>query len=94
MLDLNAVPTPDIELDEDRLVRLSAHKLFERLNPPVRDPKIAPDAPLLPIYDWEIANDTKLRLNAVRSSLRHLDGQSVDVEIVNEEHRVTALSNH
>jgi hypothetical protein len=79
-------------LEGDYRVRESARRLFERLNPIVRDRDIAPDTEPLAIYDWEIANDTKVGLGAVRSALRVLNGTAVVVQTVNEEHRVTALT--
>jgi len=85
-----ASTTHDDAPDTDR-VAASAQQLFARLNPPVRDPEIAPDAPALPIYDWEIAADTGIDLDAVRASLRDLDGQRVQLTAVNDEQIVLAL---
>jgi hypothetical protein len=76
---------------DDYRVRDSARELFERLNPTERDREIAADAPLLAIYDWEIASDTDLPLDAVRTALRLHDGTAVLLGTVNDEHRVIAL---
>src|SRR4051794_38875418 len=70
----------------DFRVRDSARRLFERLNPVQRDPEIPADAPLLAVYDWEIAQDTELELAAVRTALRLLDGTSIVLGTVNDEH--------
>jgi hypothetical protein len=75
----------------DFRVRDSARRLFERLNPAERDRDIPADAPLLAVYDWEIANDTEIDLAAVRTALRLLDGTSIVLGTVNDEHRVTSL---
>jgi len=91
MFDQTVAPTTDDAPDIDR-VAASAQTLFERLNPPVRDPEIAPDAPALPVYDWEIAADTGIDLDDVRASLRDLDGQRVDVTAVHDEQIVLGLS--
>lgn len=72
-------------------VEASARKLYERLNPAVRDPEIAVDAPSLPIYDWEIARDTSIELDSVRFALQVLDGRAVSLQTVNDEHIVVAL---
>jgi|GraSoiStandDraft_46_1057282.scaffolds.fasta_scaffold159818_2 hypothetical protein len=75
----------------DTRVRDSARRLFEQLNPADRDPQIDADAPLLAVYDWEIAQDTEIDLADVRSSLRLLDGTAILIGTVNDEHRVVAL---
>lgn len=72
-------------------VEASARKLYERLNPAVRDPEIPAEAPPLPIYDWEIASDTELELDSVRFALQVLDGRVVSLQTVNDEHIVVAL---
>jgi hypothetical protein len=81
----------DGALYDDR-VRVSARRLFERLNPPGRELYFGPDAGPLAVYDWEIAHDTEIGLDAVRSALRLLDGRAVVLGTVNEEHQVTALT--
>lgn len=92
MLDqIDTDSTTDDNLAEYR-VRDSARRLFERLNPSVRDPQIPSDAPQLAIYDWEIAGDTKLDLAAVRSALRSHDGSSLVLAKVNDEHSIVALA--
>jgi hypothetical protein len=94
MLDQTATMlNPDRRVDDgDHRVRESARRLFERLNPIASDRAIAPDAEPLAVYDWEIAKDTKVELGAVRTALRLLNGTAVVVGIVNEEHRVTGLT--
>jgi hypothetical protein len=86
---LDQSPTT-LNRDVDR-VEASAHRLFERLNPAVRDRDIAADAPPLPIYDWEIARDTAIGLDSVRSALRMLSGRAVALDTVSDEHVVVAL---
>lgn len=86
------MPTPEAVFDADHRVRESAQRLFDRLNPAVRDPQIPSDTPALPIYDWEIAGDTDLGLPEVRSALQLLDGKAVEVEVVVDEHRVVAIA--
>lgn len=92
MLDPRSTMFDQEDALEDTRVRDSARRLFLRLNPPVRDPRIAFDAPLLPVYDWEIAKDTEMGLRAVRSALQLLDGTELDVDTVNEERSVTGLA--
>lgn len=93
MLDqIDTKQNHDSRLDDDDRVRESARRLFERLNPPVRDRGIPADAEPLAIYDWEIADDTQVGIGTVRSALRYLDGTDVVVEAVNDEHRVVALA--
>ena len=90
MLDhITAFEASDVR--DDYRVRDSARRLFERLNPAERDHEIAADAPLLAIYDWEIANDTNLALDAVRTALRLHDGTAIVLGTVNDEHRVVDL---
>jgi hypothetical protein len=76
----------------DPRVRDSARRLFERLNPAERDPEIPAEAPLLAIYDWEIASDTEIDLADVRASLRLLDGTAIVLGTVNDEHRVVSIA--
>ena len=75
----------------DSRVRDSARRLFERLNPADRGHEIPAGAPLLAVYDWEIANDTEIALADVRTSLRLLDGTAITLGTVNDEHRVVSL---
>jgi hypothetical protein len=89
MLDLT--PPTTLNRDADR-VEESARKLYERINPKVRDRDIPADAPKLPVYDWEIASDTSLDLDDVRSALRALSGRTVSLRTVNDEHVVVALT--
>ena len=79
------------DVRDDYRVRDSARRLFERLNPAERHPEIPADAPPLAIYDWEIANDTDLPLDAVRTALRLHDGTAIVLGTVNDEHRVIDL---
>jgi hypothetical protein len=93
MFDHTFTTTPDSVLADFR-VRDSARRLFERLNPADRDHEIPADAPLLAVYDWEIASDTEIELAAVRTALRLLDGTSIVLGTVNDEHRVIAVVEH
>jgi hypothetical protein len=90
MHDLNSSPKTE-GVRADLRVRDSARRLFEELNPADRDPEIAADAPLLSIYDWEIARDTEIELADVRASLRLLDGTAIVLDTVNDEHSVVAV---
>lgn len=92
MFDQTVAPTNHDDAPDTDRVATSAEALFERLNPPVRDPELAPDAPALPVYDWEIAADTGIELDAVRASLLDLDGRRVELTAVNDEQIVLALS--
>jgi hypothetical protein len=92
MFDPISTPPTDSVLADYR-VRDSARRLFDRLNPAERDPEIAAGAPLLAIYDWEIAGDTEIELADVRTSLRLLDGTAIVLGTVNDEHRVISLAN-
>jgi hypothetical protein len=83
--------TPADAETSDR-VAVSATRLYGRLNPPVRDPEIPHGTPALPIYDWEIVADTGIDIDAVRLSLRSLDGRRITVAAVNDEHSVVALA--
>jgi hypothetical protein len=87
---ITAPEAPELRDDYFR-VRDSARRLFERLNPAERDHEIAADAPLLAIYDWEIAKDTELALDEVRTALRLHDGTAIVLGTVNDEHRVVAV---
>ena len=88
---MNDQPATPLNRDADT-VEASARKLYERLNPAVRDPEIPVDAPPLPVYDWEIASDTEIELDTVRFALQVLSGRTVNVETVNDEHVVVALT--
>jgi hypothetical protein len=87
MLDQKTTHTTTAERVEE-----SARKLFGRINPPVRDRDIPGDAPILPIYDWEIAGDAELDLEAVRTALETLDGRAIALETVNQEHIIIGLT--
>ena len=91
MFDPTSSTKQDTVLADSR-VRDSARRLFERLNPADRDPEISADAPLLAIYDWEIAGDTEIELADVRTALRLLDGTAIVLGTVNDEHRVISLA--
>jgi hypothetical protein len=91
MFDSTSSSHHDTVLADPR-VRASARSLFERLNPAERDPEIPADAPLLAIYDWEIARDTEIELADVRAALRLLDGTAIVLGTVNDEHRVVSLA--
>jgi hypothetical protein len=91
MFDPTTSPERGAVLADPR-VRESARRLFERLNPVARDPEIPADAPLLAIYDWEIASDTEIELAAVRTALRLLDGTAIVLGTVNDEHRVMSVA--
>ena len=80
---------PDFVPDSS-LVGKSARRLFETLNPHYRVGE-EPSAGTLAIYDWEIAKDTGLDLDAVRGGLRALNGMTIDVQTVSDESRVTGL---
>ena len=89
MLDL----TPPTNLNRDaNSVEESARRLYERLNPAVRDRDIPAGAPALPIYDWEIASDTSIDLDDVRTALRVLSGRTISLRTINDEHVVVALT--
>jgi hypothetical protein len=92
MFDPTSTPQTDTVLADSR-VRDSARRLFERINPADRDPEIPAGAPLLAIYDWEIASDIEIDLADVRTSLRLLDGTAIVLGTVNDEHRVISLPN-
>jgi hypothetical protein len=92
MFDPTWTPQTDSVLADSR-VRDSARRLFNRLNPAERDPEIPADAPVLAIYDWEIADDTEIELADVRTSLRLLDGTAIVLGTVNDEHRIISLAN-
>lgn len=87
MLDQKNTPTTTADRVEE-----SARKLWDRLNPAVRDREIPREASHLPIYDWEIASDTELELDAVRAALQNLDGRAVALQAVNDEHFVIGLN--
>ena len=91
MFDPTSTQQTDNVLADSR-VRDSARRLFERLNPADRDPEISADAPLLAIYDWEIASDVEIDLADVRTSLRLRDGPAIVLGTVNDEHRVISLA--
>jgi hypothetical protein len=79
---------PDFVPDSS-IVGKSARRLFENLNPgrPVNDSSESS----LAIYDWEVAKDTGLDVETVRSGLRAQDGVTLQVQVVGGEHRITGL---
>jgi hypothetical protein len=80
---------PDFVPDSS-LVGKSARRLFETMNPHYRVGE-EPSAGTLAIYDWEIAKDTGLDLEAVRGGLRALNGMTLEVQTVSSESRITGL---
>jgi hypothetical protein len=91
MFDQTSTPQTESVLADSR-IRESARRLFDRLNPVERDDKIPAEAPLLAIYDWEIAKDTEIELADVRAGLRLLDGTAIVLGTASDEHRVISLA--
>lgn len=73
--------------DELEEVSITVRGLFHRLDSTGSDPELGAVA----VYDWEIADDTGLPIDAVRTYLQRLDGQGFAVERYGLDYRVTAI---